>query len=194
MTLTQAQNFANQWRVVAQYNHSETTEWVDELGLTHEIVSSNGLSATVFENVDGQRYLAVRGTEITDLNDIATDVIDIGALGTAEHQAQYSALSAQVQTWLDNGVLRSGFTVAGHSLGGFLATNLALDYLADVAHTYLYNAPGVMGVIGGDLFVRIKGTDLFIDSSAPHLSHSVHAKSRPHCPSQLSPSRHPAWS
>jgi len=151
MTFSQAENFASQWRVVAQYNHSETIEWIDELGITHEVVTSNGLSATVFENVDGQRYLAARGTEITDLNDIATDVIDIGALGTAEHQAQYAALSAQVQTWLDNDVLLPGFTVAGHSLGGFLATNLALDIPADVAHTYLYNAPGVTGVINGDL-------------------------------------------
>ncbi|MCU7937667.1 MAG: hypothetical protein KZQ99_22930, partial [Candidatus Thiodiazotropha sp. (ex Dulcina madagascariensis)] len=35
--------------------------------------------------------------------------------------------------------------------GGFLATNLAIDYSTDIAHTYLYNAPGVTGVAGGIL-------------------------------------------
>ncbi|MCU7816353.1 MAG: hypothetical protein KZQ81_14400 [Candidatus Thiodiazotropha sp. (ex Rostrolucina anterorostrata)] len=49
---------------------------------------------------------------------------------------------------------RSGFNVTGHSLGGFLATNLTFDYLTDIAHTYLYNAPGVTGV-GGDILQAI---------------------------------------
>ena len=97
----------------------------------HTFLNPTGLSATVFENMtDGKRYLAIRGTESSDLSDILTDVIDIGTLGTAEYQAQYAALSAKVGAWLDDGTLQSGFTVTGHSLGGFLATNLALDYSA----------------------------------------------------------------
>ena len=137
MSQVQAEVFAKKWRVLDQYN------------------DSTGLSATVFENIaDGKRYLAIRGTELTDPNDIATDLIDIGDLGTAEHQAQYAALSVQVQKWLNEGTLQPSFTVSGHSLGGFLATNLALDYSADVSHTYLYNAPGVTGV-GGNLLAAI---------------------------------------
>lgn len=155
MTLTQAENFASQWRVVDQYDGMVEETYFDEFGQEHKILNPTGLSATVFENVDGQRYLAIRGTQPSDLNDLITDVIDIGALGTAEFQAQYAALSAQVQTWLDDGVLQSGFTVAGHSLGGFLATNLALHFPTDVAQTYLYNAPGLFGVVVGDVWGSI---------------------------------------
>ena len=84
MPLTEAENFVSNWRVIDQDN------------------DPTGLSATVFENVaDGKRYLAIRGTELTDPSDIATDLIDIGMLGTAEYQAQYAALSVQGQKWLN---------------------------------------------------------------------------------------------
>ena len=52
---------------------------------------------------------------------------------------------------MDDNKLNSGFSVTGHSLGGFLATNLALKYSADIAHAYIYNAPGVVGVNGNIL-------------------------------------------
>lgn len=155
MTLTQAQNFADNWRVIDQYDGVVEQTYVDEFGQEQTFLNPTGLSATVFEDVGtGKRYLAIRGTEPSDLSDIFTDIIDIGLLGTDKYQKQYAALSAQVQKWMDDGVLQSGFTVTGHSLGGFLATNLALNYSADVSHTYLYNAPGVTGV-GGNLLEAI---------------------------------------
>ena len=147
----QAGNFAENWQVVAQYDGKVEETYIDEFGEEHTFLNPTGLSATVFENDDGKRYLAIRGTESSFpelINDWATNIIDIGLLGTAEHQAQYAALSDKVQEWLDDGTLQSGFSVAGHSLGGFLATSLALEYEGDVADAYIYNAPGLTGVTG----------------------------------------------
>jgi len=134
LSLIQAENFANTYAVKDQYN------------------DPNGLSVTLFEDGSGNQTVAIRGTQ--DINDIITDIIDIGILGTDEHQNQYQSLSTKVQEWLDNGTLNTGFTVTGHSLGGFLATNLAFEYAADVEHTYIYNASGVTGV-GGDILAAI---------------------------------------
>ena len=152
MTLTQATSFAENWRVIHQYDGMVEESYIDEFGEEHFFLNPTGLSATVFENsADGKRHLAIRGTESSSpewIADWATNIIDIGLLGTAEHQAQYDALSKQVRTWLDDGILQAGFSVAGHSLGGFLGTSLALEY-AEVAETYLFNAPGVEGLLGG---------------------------------------------
>ena len=154
MSALQAQHFAENWRVIDQYNGQVQDSYYDDFGQLVTCLVQTGLSVTIFEEVGSHKQVvAVRGTQ--DFLDIVTDFIDIGMLGTDEHQAQYKALSAQVRKWLDDGVLRSGFTVTGHSLGGFLATNLALDYAGDVAHTYLYNAPGVTGLLSGNIIGSI---------------------------------------
>ncbi|MCU7920931.1 MAG: hypothetical protein KZQ95_21625 [Candidatus Thiodiazotropha sp. (ex Epidulcina cf. delphinae)] len=152
MSPTQAKDFADNWRVLDQYDGKVEETYTDEFGQEHTFLNPTGLSVTAFENVKtGEQVVAVRGTEPTDIDDILTDIIDIGVLGTADKQAQYAALSAKVQEWLGSGTLQTGFNVTGHSLGGFLATNLAIDYSTDIAHTYLYNAPGVTGVVKGIL-------------------------------------------
>ncbi|MEW5797342.1 MAG: hypothetical protein AB1772_13435, partial [Candidatus Zixiibacteriota bacterium] len=159
MPVVQADGFSTSWRVVDQYDGEVSETYIDEFGQEHTFLNPTGLSTTVFESVaDGKRYLAIRGTESSFpewITDWATNIIDIGILGTAEHQAQYDALSRQVRKWLDDGILQPGFSVAGHSLGGFLATNLALEYAGDVSDTYLYNAPGVAGLASGLLLERI---------------------------------------
>jgi len=130
MTPAQASAFADQWSVVDQYTDSIT-----------------GVSATVFQEITtGKRFLAIRGTN--DLNDLITDVVDIALLGTSAIQTQYTSLKTKVQTWLGDGTLPSSFTVSGHSLGGFLATALTADFAANITQTYLYNAPGLDGVVG----------------------------------------------
>ena len=126
---TQVIKFEQLWRVVDQYP------------------GPSGLSATVFEEVStGTRYLAIRGTEASDLNDVWTDIVDIALFGTSERQAQYAALKSKVTQWQANGTLPSTFTVAGHSLGGFLAGALLVDFSNQIEHAYLYNAPGVGGL------------------------------------------------
>ena len=128
MSPAQAEHFSEQWLVVEQY--------ADPL---------SGLSATVFEEVaSGRRHLAVRGTE--GLSDLFTDLIDIALLGTPERQAQYAALKDKLAEWLGNGTLAPGFSVSGHSLGGFLAGALLVDYPTEIGQAYLYNTPGVGGL------------------------------------------------
>ncbi|MCM8857976.1 MAG: lipase family protein [Candidatus Thiodiazotropha sp.] len=149
MSPTQARDFADNWRVLDQYDGRVEETYTDEFGQEHTYLNPTGLSVTAFENVStGEQVVAIRGTTITDINDIVTDVIDLIALGTSENQSQYTALSAKVRDWLDNGTLQSGFCVTGHSLGGFLATNLTFDYPTEIAHTYIYNSPGLTGVQG----------------------------------------------
>ena len=148
MATEQAQRFAEQWRVVTQYNHTEQLPTYDDAGnLTGYATSSNGLSVTVFEEVGtGKRYLAIRGTQ--DANDLITDLVDVAILGTPLFQSQYQSLRTKVQEWLGDGTLPQTFTVSGHSLGGFLATGLAAEFSANIEHTYLYNSPGLNGVLG----------------------------------------------
>ena len=63
-----------------------------------QLVGSNGLSATVFEEVaTGKRVLAIRGTD--DLADVWTDFVDVAVLGTWERQAQYASLRSAVERW-----------------------------------------------------------------------------------------------
>jgi Ca2+-binding RTX toxin-like protein len=135
--------------VVAQYNHSELIPVLDEFNQpTGEYTTtSNGLSVTVFQEVStGKRYLAIRGTEAASGADLWTDLKDLVAIGTPEHQSQYQSLHTKIQQWLGDGTLPASFTVAGHSLGGFLAAAVAIDFPQNVEHAYLYNAPGAGGV------------------------------------------------
>ncbi len=128
MSLKQVATFAATYSVAAQYT------------------DANGLSATVFADAAGKTYLAIRGTEMT-MQDLLTDVIDIGLFGTTAFQSQYTSLKVKVQEWLGTSVLSPSFTVTGHSLGGFLATGIAADFSSNVSHTYLYNSPGVGGIL-----------------------------------------------
>jgi pimeloyl-ACP methyl ester carboxylesterase len=134
MSEIQATEFAASWTVTSQYTDPST-----------------GLSATVFqENATGQKYLAIRGTEPSNwFQDIIINdgVIAVGYLPDA--LPQYNALKAQMSIWLGDGTLSNNFTVSGHSLGGYLATALTADFSTHITKTYLYNAPGLNGVLGG---------------------------------------------
>lgn len=132
MSVTQAQIFSQKWHVASQFS--------DQM---------SGLSATVFEDlVDGKRYLSIRGTEPTDIGDIGTDLLIVLTGYEINLSAQYRQLKAKVSEWLADGTLQPGFTVSGHSLGGFLATGLTADFATSLSHAYLYNAPGLNGMLG----------------------------------------------
>ncbi len=134
--------------MVDQYTHTEQSPIYDDGGnITGYLTTSNGLSVTVFQEVStGKRYLAIRGTEAASGADLWTDLKDLVAIGTPEHQSQYQSLHTKIQQWLGDGTLPASFTVAGHSLGGFLAAAVAIDFPLNVEHAYLYNAPGAGGV------------------------------------------------
>ncbi|MHB1214457.1 MAG: hypothetical protein ACYCY9_05660 [Thiobacillus sp.] len=129
MASAQASAFAATWNVVDQYTDPTT-----------------GVSATVFQAVaGGPKYLAIRGTG--GLDDIGAD-IDLAVGLPLGFNLQYIALKTQVATWLADGTLVSGFTVSGHSLGGYLAVGLEADFSGSIGQAYLYNAPGLNGVLG----------------------------------------------
>ena len=123
LSATQASAFASAWNVVTQSTDPLT-----------------GVSATVFQAVSGgPKYLAIRGTQ--GPTDYLADYLILNGTPSTLNP-QYQALKAQVQAWLGDGTLTSGFTVAGHSLGGYLAAGLVADFSAHISHAYLYNAPG----------------------------------------------------
>ncbi|SDX01481.1 hypothetical protein [Nitrosomonas oligotropha] len=129
----QARAFADSYNVVDQFNDAAT-----------------GLSATVFADSDKNTFLAVRGTELTDIRDFATGVFDIMLFGSTQLHPQYNNLKTKVTEWLGNGTLSPTFTVTGHSMGGFLATGHVNDpdFASNVSHAYLYNTPGLGGFLG----------------------------------------------
>lgn len=132
-SINQARNFTDTYYVMIQYT------------------DVTGLSATVFaDKVSGETFLAIRGTEASDLMDLLTDLIDITWLGSTTLQPQYISLRSKVAEWLENGTLPQNFTVTGHSLGGFLAAGLVAEpVLADhISHAYLFNNPGGGGHSG----------------------------------------------
>jgi len=123
---TQASSFASKWKVIDQYTYSEQIPVYDDGGnITSYITSSNGLSVTIFEDIaTGERHVAIRGTELADIGDLAADG-GIILHGVPQLSEQYQALKTQIEAWQSNGTLAGTFTVTGHSLGGWLAAGLA---------------------------------------------------------------------
>lgn len=123
MSAAQASVFAAKWNVVTQYTDPIT-----------------GVSTTVFQAVTGgPKYLAIRGTQ--GLTDYLADYLILNGTPSTLNP-QYQALKTQVQAWLGDGTLTPGFTVSGHSLGGYLAAGLVADFGSSISQAYLYNAPG----------------------------------------------------
>ncbi|QDX80631.1 hypothetical protein B9N43_04850 [Denitratisoma sp. DHT3] len=143
MSSVQAAQFAESWWVIDQYTDP-----------------SSGLSATIFQQRDangnpiGSKYLAIRGTE-PSANDLTAD--GLLALGLpASLNPQFIALKEHLDlVWLADGGALYGetFSVAGHSLGGYLAAAVKQAYGSSVSDAYLYNAPGVFGPIGNLLSI-----------------------------------------
>lgn len=100
-------------------------------------------SATLFQkNGSSEKILAIRGTE--SWRDILISDLQIGVFGLTNQYASLGNFSAQILAQLQP---TDTLTVAGHSLGGFLAQAFTLDHQALVSHTYTYNSPGLGGVL-----------------------------------------------
>ncbi len=128
MSSIQAVEFAKRWKVI------DSVEFL------------NGAAATVFEEIGkpGVRYLAVRGTELGNADLLADEILALGFPSFVN--PQFVALRGQIQAWMDSGTLPASFTIAGHSLGGYLAAAIGSWFRSGSA--YMYNAPGVGGVVG----------------------------------------------
>ena len=146
MSAEQAKAFANQYNtVIDQY-----TEPV------------SGFSGTVFQDVSGSQYLAIRGTQ-TNLGIIADGITDIGVYLNLNGVDQYQQLQTFYQSLVASGKVQPGnLNVTGHSLGGLLAQMFAVDHTGAVAQTVTFNAPGVGGV--GTQIRKLLG---IVESSVP---------------------------
>ena len=83
MSTIEAKIFSERWRIASQFN--------DPL---------SGLSATVFEDVvDGKRYLSIRGTELTDIGDIGTDLLIVLTGYEINLSAQYRQLKSKAVSY-----------------------------------------------------------------------------------------------
>jgi Ca2+-binding RTX toxin-like protein len=144
MAATYTDTFLSHFRVVDYFNDSIGADaaGLEGLGPTNRV--SSFVSATVFERIGThERILAIRGTN--NLADWPTDLVSILTFGSPKFQLQYTALKDKVIYWISNGVLTPGFTVTGHSLGGFLAAALTADAGPEISHTYVFNTPGFAG-------------------------------------------------
>ena len=150
MSRSQAELFADIYSVVDQHVSFQT-----------------GLSVTVFSDSSGSKYMAVGGTEPTDLLDWQSDFAILTGLVGGYFPPQYTELRLYYQQLINQGLLSSSevITVTGHSLGGFLAQLFSVDHADVVTNTYTYNAPGIGGFVSqlGELFGITDGT---IDGSA----------------------------
>jgi hypothetical protein len=154
-------------------NGGFSTTQADAFILKYTVIDQHtdatGLSATIFANdATGETFLAIRGTQMTDPGDLLAG-LSLAIFGSTVLQPQYASLKTQVQAWLNDGTLPSTFTVTGHSLGGFLAMGLANNpvFAANVSHAYLYNAPGMGGIVGSfaDMLLGFMGLSPTGDSN-----------------------------
>jgi len=140
----QADAFQSRFRVVDYFNDSTGADAAGLEGLGPGPRVPSFVSATVFERIGThERILAIRGTN--NLADWPTDLVSILTFGSPKFQLQYTALKDKVIYWISNGVLTPGYTVTGHSLGGFLAAALTADAGPEISHAYLFNTPGFAG-------------------------------------------------
>lgn len=85
MSAQQATDFANNYTVLAQ-----------------SAPTTNGFSATLFQDKTGQKMLAIRGTELS-VADYLTDIVDIAVLGGTFAQEQYASLNNFYQQLITQG-------------------------------------------------------------------------------------------
>ncbi|MEO8409808.1 MAG: hypothetical protein ABI478_04505 [Propionivibrio sp.] len=132
---------------------SQAADFVKRWAVIDSVDFPNGSAATIFEEVGkpGVRYLAVRGTELGNTDLLADEILALGFPSFVN--PQFVALRGQIQTWMDAGTLPASFTVTGHSLGGYLAAAIGSWYRG--GSVYMYNAPGVGGVVG-NIFDALK--------------------------------------
>ena len=101
-------------------------------------------------NPDGKasiKTMAVRGTELLDTGDLATD-LKVWTFGLTSG-GQYTAIKDFYERSVQSGIIGVGekINVTGHSLGGYVATYFTWLNSHAVDHAYTYNSPGFGGFL-----------------------------------------------
>ena len=130
MPEAQARDIAARYEVVRVFNDPATSAY-----------------AAVFKEIStGKTTLAVRGT------DTASDWLDANLyllVGIPPSlNPQFQALHPIVAEWIQSGALPPGSTIAGHSLGGYLAAAIKASYPSTFGSTFTFNAPGFVSALG----------------------------------------------
>lgn len=181
-TLGGADDFTRSFEVVDQF--------------TDPSLLLNGFSATVFRNKQsGQIYFITRGTENSG-DFLADGALAIGVTarsqiismanyflrlqageGNVARQIRASSIlpsdgvewdQSRIVYGVGSGPNLDQLVVAGHSLGGYLATIFGRVFSGNVAAAYTFNAPGVFGKLGLlDNIARLLGSTPgnFLDAS-----------------------------
>ena len=69
MSQSQAEQFAENWTVIDQYNGEVEKSYLDEFGQEHYYIDQTGLRVTIFQNSAGEQVVAIGGTEGSDFHD-----------------------------------------------------------------------------------------------------------------------------
>ena len=128
----QARDMAARYEVVKVFNDPAT-----------------GAYAAVFKNKRSpERILAIRGTDISRNMDWVSNAYLATGIPPSLNP-QFLALRPVIAQWIQSGALPPGSTIAGHSLGGYLAAALKASFPSTFASTYTFNAPGFVQSLGG---------------------------------------------
>lgn len=82
--------------VAAEFSETQADAFILKYRIVAQYADATGLSATVFADSDKNTFLAVRGTELTDIRDFATGVFDIMLFGSTQLHPQFNSLKAKV--------------------------------------------------------------------------------------------------
>jgi hypothetical protein len=108
---------------------------------------TTGAYAAVFKDKQtGQVIVAVRGTD--EASDWLSDAFLLTGIPPSLNP-QFNALRPVIAQWVQSGVVPVGSTIAGHSLGGYLAAALKATLPAVLGDAYTFNAPGFVESLGG---------------------------------------------
>jgi trimeric autotransporter adhesin len=132
MSAAQAQDFANRYTVERIFNDPDT-----------------GAYAAIFKNKQTPELtLAIRGTDISRNMDWVSNAYLATGIPPSLNP-QFLALRPVIAQWIQSGALPPGSTIAGHSLGGYLAAAIKATFPSTFASTYTFNAPGFVQSLGG---------------------------------------------
>jgi Ca2+-binding RTX toxin-like protein len=137
-----------------QYTNGELSQYsIIATSSQYNIGLDSGFSGMLIQNNEtGELTFTIRGTEITDSNDLLSD-LELALTGNST--LQENSMETFYQKLLSENKILAGIkiNVTGHSLGGFLGQKFTINHPNIVNHTYTYNAPGLYG-LGADYLLN----------------------------------------